>query len=298
MSRPNDPFGAMSRLLSPDLAEQLLAGTSVQADLEPSALRVAKLLSAMRTPAPTAELVEREAVASIVAAIHEAPRPPAVHRRTRTFAPRKSARIAIVAASLSAVLAGGGVAAAAAGSLPMALQSAVSGALAHVGISVPNPHTHGSDNSAGTGNSRGGTAHGSGPGGVAIGPDASSAAMNGLCRAWLATPITNAHGQKDESVASVNLQKAAAKAGVSVADYCKSVTAPGGTKTTTTPTTVSHGHTPTSVGHGNGGTSHGHGSTPTSVSRGTGNTPTSVSHGPPTSIGHGSEHSHETSTTA
>jgi hypothetical protein len=295
MSRSDDPFGAMSRLLSPDLAEQLLAGTSAQADLEPSAVRVATLLSAMRNPAPTAEPVERQAVASIVAAIQQAPRPLAVHRRSRTFAPRKSARIAIVAASISAVLAGGGVAAAATGSLPMALQSAVSGALSHVGISVPNPHSHGSDNSAGTGNARGGTAHGSGPGGVAIGPDATSSAMRGLCQAWLTTPTTNADGQHDNSAAFVDLQKAAAKAGVSVAEYCKNVTAPAGTKPTTTPTTVSRGHTPTSVGHGSTPTSgHGNGSTPTSVGHGTGSPPTSghadgstasSGHGPPTSIG-------------
>jgi len=218
--------------------------------------------------------------------------------------------VAIVAASLSAAFAGSSFAAAATGSLPVALQSAVSGALGHVGISVPNPHAHGSGNSTGRGNAHGGTAGRSGPGGVAVGPDATSQALNGLCRAWLATPTTNAHSQKDNAVAFANLQKAAAKAGVSVAEYCKRVTAPGGTKTTTTPTTVSNGHTPNS-GHGNGKTpssvSHGNGHTPSSVAHGNGNTPSSVSHGnghtpghgPPTSKGnpgHGSG-SKKTSTT-
>jgi hypothetical protein len=298
MSRSDDAFGAMSRLLSPDLAEHLLAGTSAQVDLDPSAARVERLLSALRTPAPTAEPVERQAVASIVAAIQQAPRPVAAHRRSRSFGPRKSARIAVLAASLSAVLAGGSFAAAATGSLPMALQSAVSGALSHVGVSVPNPHGHGSGNSSGNGNARGGTAGASGPRGVATGPGATSPATRGLCRAWLATPTTNAHSQEDNSVAFVNLQKAAADAGVSVSDYCKGVSAPGGTETTTTPTTVSHGrgndNTPSSVAHGNG-------NTPSSVAHGKGNTPSSVAHGPPTTTGnpgHGTGNKNKTSTTS
>ena len=54
----------------------------------------------------------------------------------------KSAKAAVAAATLVALFAGGTAAAAATGSLPVPAQSAVSGALAHVGVSVPGPNSH------------------------------------------------------------------------------------------------------------------------------------------------------------
>jgi hypothetical protein len=169
----------------------------------------------------------------------------------------RSAKGAVAVATL-AVLLTGGTAAAATGSLPAPAQSAVAGALDHVGISVPGPNSHANqrakDNAKnkaerkaqnkaenksknkghGVPNAHAPKAHSDATDGgdandatkTGQGPDATGAAKYGLCTAWAATPTPSAHSHKRDSVAFTNLQKAAAAAGKSVDDYCKDVTPP------------------------------------------------------------------------
>ena len=228
-----------------------------------------QLLSAMQSPAVSAPSVkEQKAVAAIVDAIHQAPRPLAAHRRSRMLKQVLSARGAVAAATL-AVLLTGGTAAAATGSLPAPAQSVVSGALDHVGISVPGPNSHANqharDNAKknaekkaerpahGVPNAHAPKAHSDATDGGAAndatktgqGPDATGAAKYGLCTAWGATPTPNAHSHKRDSVAFTNLQKAAAAAGKSVADYCKDVTPPSGDDSGTASSTGSDSEPPT-----------------------------------------------------
>jgi hypothetical protein len=250
MTGSDDPWGAMARFLSPDPVEQLLAGTSVPGELDASASRVGRLLCAMHSPAlPAGPGMEQQAVAAIVDAIREAPRPLAPHRRSRMLTQLMSAKAAVAAATLAALLAGGTAAAAATGSLPGPAQTAVSSALAHVGISVPSPNSHA--NSHATNNPHRGAPHGGAPDptGGAKGPDATGNPKYGLCQAWAATPTPNAHSHKHDSVAFANLQEAADAAGMSVADYCKGVTPPTGTGETITTPSTSPGTTPSTVTH-------------------------------------------------
>jgi hypothetical protein len=158
------------------------------------------------------------------------------------FAQLLSAKAAVAAGTLAALLAGG-TAAAATGSLSVPAQTAVSSALSHVGVSVPTPNSHA--NSQATDNPHRVTPSDAGdtsPADSAKGPDATGPAKFGLCTAWAATPTPNAHSHKHTAVAFANLQKAAGAAGMSVTDYCKGVTPPSEKpETTTTPTTGSHG---------------------------------------------------------
>jgi hypothetical protein len=241
---------AMAGFLSPEAVEQLLAGTSVPENLDAGDARVARLLSAMHSHgAQTAsgnELQEHHAVTAIVEAIREAPQPLAAHRRSHVLPHRMSAKAAVATATFVTLLAGG-TAAAATGSLPVPAQSAVSSALAHVGVSVPEPNSHANPHATNK------THRGSKPrdeatdgDGVAEptnakGPDATGPAKFGLCQAWAATPTPNANSGKRDSVAFTNLQEAADAADKSVDDYCTNVTPPtGDDEATTTPPTPKH----------------------------------------------------------
>jgi hypothetical protein len=269
MTGSDDLRDAMASFLSPDQVEPLLGGASAPGALDAGASRVGRLLAAMHSPAGlTASRNERQehqehrehqAVAAIVEAIREAPQPLAAHRRSRVLTKRMSAKAAVIAATLTALLAGGTAAAAATGSLPAPAQSAASSALAHVGLSVPSPNAHANPHATDKSH-RGPKAHGGakdGDGGAdpksgAKGPDATGNAKYGLCHAWAANPTPNAHSHKRDSVAFTNLQAAAETAGTSVAGYCKGVTPPAGDdEATTTPSdeTTKTGHSkPSHVG--------------------------------------------------
>jgi hypothetical protein len=234
----------MNRFLSPDHVEQLLADTSVPGELDASASRVEYLLAAMHSPAqPAGAETERHAVSAIVDAVRQSPRPLAAHRRTRVRTKVRSARLAVVGATLAALLAGGTAAAAATGTLPGPAQSAVSSALGHVGISVPGPNAHA--NAHATNNPHRATGHQGG----ATGHDATANANYGLCKKWATTPAPNPHSHKNDTGAFANLQQAAAAAGMSVADYCKGFTPSTGNGGTTTMPPKSPEQTSTTGSH-------------------------------------------------
>jgi len=170
-----------------------------------------------------------------------------------------SAKAAVAAGTLAALLAGG-AAAATTGSLPVPAQTAVSGALSRVGLSVPDPTSHADPHATDTQHRGAPTKDdATDQAGKAKGPDATGPAKFGLCTAWAATPTPNAHSHKRSAVAFVNLQKAADAAGMSVADYCKGVTPTSGEPDTTPPTTGEHGR-PSSPGKSGDHSSHGSGS--------------------------------------
>lgn len=256
MTFSDDPMDEMARFLSPDRAERLLTGADAPDDLPDGAARVARLFSSLGSRGAAEDPTgEQRAITAIAAAIGQAPVPLTPHRRRRMLPQLLSAKAA--AAAVAAILAGT-TAAAAAGSLPDPAQKAVSRTLSHVDISVPSPDDQANDqvgdnadhapaDATDTGNAN------------ATGPDATGPAMYGLCTAWAAGPSTaNPNSRKASSVAFSNLQKAADKAGMSVAEYCKDARPGGvGTSTTTTstpPVAAEHGprvSTPNRGGTGN-----------------------------------------------
>lgn len=118
--------------------EDLLAGL-IGPDEAPPALReVARLVQAARSPATSDELAGGELLAAQVAAVvRQAPLP------GRNASPwrRRVVRLASVkvAGVAAAILLGGGVAAAATGSLPAPVQRVVARSLHHIGVSIPLP---------------------------------------------------------------------------------------------------------------------------------------------------------------
>lgn len=132
-------------------ADRLAGGAVTPEDAPPGLAEVAGLLQAARVPAAPEELpAEAATVASMRAVVLERPVPvPA--RRNQVLSRILTAKTAAAAAA-GAVVLGGGAAAAANGLLPNAAQSAVSSALSHVGINVPDPdHDAGHSNTSGTG---------------------------------------------------------------------------------------------------------------------------------------------------
>jgi hypothetical protein len=114
--------------------------------------------------------------------------------------------VTAMAAAALALLVG----AAYAGKLPGPAQNAVSVVLSKVGLSVPGHAgtTDGSDDESGD----------AGPQG-AVGPDASGAAHDGLCNAYLSGK-GGSRGGKSASVAFQNVQEAADAAGQTVEEFC------------------------------------------------------------------------------
>ncbi len=194
--------------------------------------------------------------------------------------------------ALPAMALTGGVAAAATGSLPGPAQSAVSGALSHVGISVPGPGGHSKNH----GNAPAGSP--SAPSSTPVGPDATGNAAFGLCQAF----GSGNQGNNSKSTAYRNLQAAAAAKGETVAQYCAAVTPPSSMGTTSTemhgpPSSTpgngsvpgpSHSDNKGNSGHGNG-TGSGNGTDSGLGNGSAGNPVNSVPPGPPSSTpGNGS----------
>lgn len=162
-----------------------------------------------------------------------------------------TAKVAAAVVVAVAVL-GGGVAAAATGSLPTSLQTRVSHGLSAVGISVPDPSAHPSNDahpSTGTGGSAGATSSShnaptSAPPTQAVGPSASGPAAYGLCTAYAAS---NASQAASHSVAFGNLAAAAKAKNESVTQYCAGVT-PSSTASQSSPGNPSGTHGPSTAG--------------------------------------------------
>ncbi len=214
MSSSNDLPTDMAFLSSSDHSEQLISGRIAPDDLPVDSARVARLLTALRSPTASDGAGEQEAVATIVAAIVAAPISLETARRRRMLPQLLTAKAAAAAAVV--LLAGTG-AAAATGSLPDAAQSRVADALAKVDVSIPKP---------GGDHARSGSHDGEQPGdhGSAVGPDATGPAMKGLCTAWAArSKGDDNRGNSGDSIAFTNLRHRAHDAGVLVKEYCHDV---------------------------------------------------------------------------
>ena len=135
---------------------------------------------------------------------------------------RRTVQAALAAAAATLLAATG--AAAATGSLPDAAQSAVSRALSHVSVDVPNPD-HPTPGAAEAGDQAASP----------VGPDATGPAKHGLCTAWAARNRTDGdRGHSGDSVAFSNLRQAAQDQDMLVRDYCADEIGDGATTTTTT----------------------------------------------------------------
>lgn len=206
---PDDLYHDMRRYPIDDhTAERLLAGAVEPDDAPPGYAKVSSLIQAAKMPVIAGELDRRDSdISAIAAVVAAAATAPDTAEGTRMISKRlgmKALAIAIPALALTAT-----GAAAATGNLPAPAQSAVHGALADVGLSVPN--------SGNTGTHAANNAN-------AVGPDATGPAKFGLCRAYLA----NKGRMSTNSVAFRNLEKAAAGS-TSVASYCTGVTPGNGT---------------------------------------------------------------------
>jgi hypothetical protein len=294
MTSSNDHRRAMARFPSPEQAEALLHGATDLGDLH-EADGLTRLFSTMRASGPAAAPA---AEARAIAAIAESIRTPAqfAPRRRRMFTRLMSVKAAL--AGLAMVLAGGTAAAAATGTLPDPAQKGVATALAHVGVSVPNPRssthivaTDTTDTTDPTGTTdttvapttttvAGTTATTvvAPDDAKGVGPDATGPAKHGLCRAYAASHQAEKH-HKHQPVAFRNLERAAAAAGQTVEEYCTPAPPSDSTTATTvpdtSPTTVAgddgdgttdntDGGAPSATtgdhGHGNGhGNGNGHG---------------------------------------
>lgn len=197
--------------------DALLTGAVAPDDAPPGYAGVASLVAALRAPASASERADTTGVvpAMSVAVREGAPEPaladrdtsPARRRRKRVLGRMVTAKLAAVA---TIALAGATAAGAAAGALPGPAQSAVAGALSHVGVSVPDDH--------------------GGPSGrvAAHARDADDdvlpASTAGLCRARFATAARNPAAPPPAST----LDDLARDAHESVHDLCEHV-APGST---------------------------------------------------------------------
>jgi hypothetical protein len=263
------PFDMRMPPIDDTTADHLLSGAMAPDDAPPGYGPVAALVRAAGGPIRGDELeLERRGadVAAVVAAIRVSAAPPTPQGEKATM--RKRFGLKVAAFAIPAALMASG-AAAATGSLPAPAQSAVHGALAHVGVSVPGGHGP-SGASANTGASGNHTSTGQ-----PVGPDATGPAAFGLCQAFAAS----AGHPSANSVAFKNLQKAAtAKGFATVSAYCATVT-PGNSSSTSgdasgsaPDSTPGSGHVPTSIPAG-----------PPSSTPGSSHVPSSIPAGPPSS---------------
>jgi hypothetical protein len=212
-------------------ADRLLSGRVAPGDAPPGYAPIAQAVQqVMASPRAVDPAREAATLASVVRVLRSNSHLQAPVRR-RSLRARV---LTVKAAAIGATMVFGVTAAAAAtDTLPAPVQRAVSDAASHVGVSIPKQHHHPNSNADGP----------QGTAGTAKGPDATGSAKYGLCTAYAhGDTATNPDSHKNDSVAFVNLQKAAAEAGMSVADYCKTATRPGGGNSTAT---TGPGETPT-----------------------------------------------------
>jgi hypothetical protein len=228
MEPADDVTGEMRVLpLDAATADALLEGRIGPDDAPPGYREVASAVRSARSGASVAELAgEEQVVAAMVAAAAGSLRtsPLSPMRRRPMIAKLMSAKVAAVATGF--VLVGGGVAAAATGSLPSGVQHSVADAAAHVGVSIPGKgsgaHQATTSGTTGSTNATTGSAN-------AVGPKSGGPETYGLCTAYAAShrSSTSTSGSTSSSVAFRNLVNAAAKAnggkGESVSAYCSGV---------------------------------------------------------------------------
>src|SRR5581483_11651780 len=160
-------------------ADRLAGGAVTPEDAPPGWTGVAELLQAALSSAPAELEPVREAatVASMRAILLGHPVPVTPTGRKQVLAKVLTIKVAALS---GAVVLGGGVAAAATGSLPAPAQDAVSSALSHVGISVPasDSSTTGSGGSSTT-DSTGSTTSGTSPSGTSTSGTTSGTTTSG-----------------------------------------------------------------------------------------------------------------------
>jgi hypothetical protein len=211
--------------LDHDTVERLLADRLDPADAPPGYAAVARVLSAAAGPPRPDELAGEEAAVTAFVAIARSRPPVTRSRRVGTPGGRFSARA--VAVAVVAVLALGGVAAAATGLLPERGRRVAREEPASTTNGSAPGGQRGEAGQDGPGAARDGRAGvpGSTAGGrqAATGPDAAGAARDGLCRAWLAGE--GANGAREDSPAFQALAEAAGGA-ANVPAYCQASVAP------------------------------------------------------------------------
>jgi hypothetical protein len=259
MSDQNALAGVMRRLLAslrsspppldPVTADRLLAGRLDPVDAPPGYVAVARLLAAAAAPPGQEELAgEDSAVAEFEAVVRSAPPTPSSRRAGM---PRKRFSVKAIAVTVTAVMTIGGIAAAATDRLPGSARQVADEAPATTSHD-PAPATQGAATTRqeAAGSPTGGQEAGTGP-------DASGAARDGLCRAWLAGQGGD-HGKRDDSPAFQALARAAGGA-AKIAAWCRAGTAsqtgrghgpngPPGPRSSP----PSSGATPPGSGHGQG----------------------------------------------
>lgn len=240
MTRSDDSTHDMANRITSVAADRLLTGAA-QPEPDADAHEVVRLLAALRTPSLSDGVREQEAVASFAGAVAAAPTKLDDMRRG-TKASRRTARLAVATAAF--VVLGSTAAAAATGSLPDAAQSAVSKALSHVSVDVPDPDaSHAADHA--------------GP----VGPDATGTAHRGLCTAWAARGTADSdRGASGDSTAFSNLRRAAQDDGKLVKEFCADVVDGSTTTDPADPAATDHGSS--GVDHGQAGEDHGNAGDP------------------------------------
>lgn len=217
MAPPSDLQGEMPRSpLDDNTVEGVLRGAVSPDDAPPELRHVAALVEIARRGPEGDELTGADlAAAGFAAAVAGSAGSPAHPRRRPMFKKLTPARLLAIAAPVA--LLGAGSAAAASNSLPAPAQSAVSSALSHLDVSVPNPDAHGTDTPD---NSK------------AVGPDAgpTSPATFGLCEA-----VTHGGLKNPNSPPYRNLLKAAGSGGI--ASYCAGIIAAHNANASTNPST-------------------------------------------------------------
>ena len=205
MTRPDDTEDVLHDFISGDDDDRLLAGHANIEDEELAPL--VSLFAALREPVRVNEAAGTKVlVAQMAKAVREGGSLTASSRRKPMIAQLFSGKVAAVAA-LS--LFSASAAAAATGNLPDPVQRDVSRVLARVGVNVPTPDSQPDTPSTSTS----GDTDTSTP----KGPDATGAAKQGLCNAYLAD---KANGKNPNAVAFKNLAQAAKDAGKTVDAYC------------------------------------------------------------------------------
>jgi len=240
MSFERDSDDEMQRLgLDDDTADRLLSGQIAVEDAPPEFRAIAQGVQDARPSTGVDPARESVTVAAMVEALRSGS-PSAMPVRTKRMRARGlSAKVAAIA---TVGVLGVTAAAAATNTLPGPAQSALSDAASHVGLSIPHSHGHA------FGSSKTHPVNAVTPGNAgAVGPDASGPAVFGLCTAYASgNATTNPRSHKTKSVAFRNLLAAADKAGMSVADYCKTASPPS---TDTTATTVDRNAPATANSH-------------------------------------------------
>jgi hypothetical protein len=243
--------------LDDSTADRLLAGTLDSEDVPPGYAGVAELLRTARGPTATDELGQSDAVVSAMAAAVGVASGAMAHPTSKGKKMRgKLLSLKVIGIAIPAMALTATGAAAATSNLPAPAQSAIHGALAHVGVSIPN-----GNDSSNTGKGKG--------------PDATGPAKHGLCTAFAGH--ANSH-----SVAYANLQKAASTAGQSVTQFCSGVAPGNGGSDDTGSSGSSESTAPDSPKSSGGGNRHTPAGPPTSTP-GSDHTNTSTPMGPPNS---------------